>query len=111
MALSAPARTTTGVLSNADATFLAASSAVDRYLKSAHFVNATAAPVTVNLGVGATLTGATGAIAFGKTILANDRLDIYFGGDGIKVSNTIIRAFASAASAVNLQLVYNELPV
>ena len=111
MALSAPARTTTGVLANADATFLAASSAVDRYLKSAHFTNATASPVTVNLGVGATLTGATGALVFGQTLAANSRLDIYFGGDGVKVTNTAIRAFASTASAVNLQLNYNELPV
>lgn len=109
MAVSGTSRSTTGVLPNADASFLAASATVDRYIRSAHFDNATASPVTVNLGVSATLVGATGAICFGQTIAANSRLDIYFGGDGIRVVNTNIRAFASAASAVNLIINHTEV--
>lgn len=109
MAISGTPRTTQGVLANADATFLAASATVDRYIKSMHFANATAAPVTVSAGVQATLVSATGAIVFGKTVPANDRLDIFFGGDGIRVVNTIIRAFSNTATAVNLNINYVEV--
>lgn len=93
----------------ADASFLAASATVDRYLKHIHVANATASAATISLGVGATLVGVAGAICFGKSIPANSEADFFFGGDGLRVVNTNIRSFSGTASAINVTCNYIEV--
>lgn len=110
MAISGTARTTQQVAPNADASFLAASVTVDRYLKHIRCVNTTASAASISLGVGATLVaGGAGAIEFGRSIPANSSIDIFFGGDGLRVVNTNIRSFASVATAINVICNYVEV--
>lgn len=101
------------VLTNADATVtgLAASSTVTRYLRAVHAVNATASPATINFGVGATLTGPTGADIWNETIAANSRMTnpLHFGGAGKRVDNTNVRAFSNTGTAINITVNYDEV--
>lgn len=97
-------------LSNADATILAASTTVIRYLRSVHMVNITGGAVTVNFGVGANLTAGANADIYGESVGAAARMNpLYYGGKGKAVINTAIRAFASAITSINLTLVYDEV--
>lgn len=96
-------------LTNADATILAASAAVTRWIRSVQAVNVTGGAVTWNFGVGATLTAAL-ADVFGESLAANSRSNpLYFGGAGRRVDNLNLRAFASALTSINLIVVYDEL--
>ncbi len=93
-------------LANADASVLAASATVERYVRQLHVANGTAGVVNYNFGVGATLTAAV-AQAFGKPVAANS-VDQLFFSPGLRVTNTNIRAFASAATSLTLTMVYDE---
>lgn len=99
-------KVTIGQLANADATFLAASATVNRYIRQLHACNTTAGAVQWNFGIGATLTAAV-AQAFGKTIAANSIDQIFFS-PGLLVVNTIMRAFSNTATAVTLTATYDE---
>lgn len=106
MAHTGRTKTLIGQLANADATFLAASATVNRYIRQLHAANTTAGAVAWNFGVGATLTAAV-AQAFGKSIAANS-VDQLFFSPGLLVANTNIRAFAGAATSITLTMVYEE---
>lgn len=93
---------------NADASLLAASATSNFYIRHIKVTNATGTAATISIGVGATLVGVAGAIAFGKSVPGNDFVDIPFGGAGRLVQNTNIRSFSGTASALNVTMIYDE---
>lgn len=96
-----------GQFANATAALLAASSAATRYVRSIHITNDTGSTITWNLAFAATATSA-GPGVFGEPILANARADRYFGGKGFRLDNVAIAGFASSATSVSYQIVYDE---
>lgn len=99
-------------LANADATVLAASATQKRRIKHIRFVNTNAAggaAATVSAGLAATFAAAT-ALYNAKTILANSEFSEFFS-PGIHFNNTILRAFASAATTITAHITYEEEPV
>lgn len=96
-----------GQLAASTAVLLAASSTLTRYVRSFHITNDTGASITWNLAFAATATSA-GPGVFGETILANARTDRYFGGKGFRLDNVAISGFASSATSVSYQIVYDE---
>lgn len=99
-------------LGNADATVLTASSTAKRRIRNVRVVNTNAsggAAATFTMAINATTTDAT-SLYKGKTVAANDSFSEFFS-PGIHFNNTIIRAFASAATTLNLHLTYEEEPV
>lgn len=88
---------------------LTASSTLTRYIRSIHPSNNDSSARTWNLEYGsATLTAANSDV-FGESIAANTRAyPIYYGGGGRRIDNVQISAFASAASVITLDVVYDE---
>lgn len=96
-----------GQFASSTAALLAASSTLTRYVRSFHISNDTASAVTWNLAFAATATSAGPGI-FGESLPANSRTDRYFGGKGFRLDNVAISGFASSATAVSYQIVYDE---
>lgn len=107
MAYTGRTKQTFGVLANADATFLAGSATVNRYIRQLHVTNTTAGALSWNFANAATCVAAT-ANVFGKSIAANS-IDQVFFSPGLKTpASGLMRAFASAATSVNLTVIYDE---
>ena len=96
-----------GQFANATAVLLAASSTLTRYVRSIHISNDSGSSVTWNLAFAATATS-SGPGVFGEALAANSRTDRYFGGKGFRLDNVAISGFASAATSVSYQIVYDE---
>jgi len=97
-----------GQFANATAVLLAASASVTRYVRSVNITNDSASAVTWNLAYAATATSA-GPGVFGETLAANARAQpITYGGAGKRLDNVAISGFASAATAVSYEIVYDE---
>jgi hypothetical protein len=96
-----------GQFANATASLLAASSTLTRYVRSYHITNDSASAVTWNLAFAATATSA-GPGVFGESLPANSRTDRYYGGKGKRLDNVVISGFASAATSVSYEIVYDE---
>lgn len=96
-----------GQFANATAVLLAASASVTRYVRSFHITNDSASSVTWNLAFAATATSA-GPGVFGEALAANSRTDRYYGGAGKRIDNVAISGFASAATSVSYEIVYDE---
>lgn len=97
-----------GQFANATAVLLTASATVTRYVRSIHVTNDSASPITWNLAYAATATSA-GPGVFGESLAANARSNpIYYGGKGKRIDNVAISGFASAATAVTFEIVYDE---
>lgn len=96
-----------GQFANATAVLLAASASVTRYVRSLHITNDSASAVTWNLAYAATATSA-GPGVFGESLPANSRTDRYYGGKGKRLDNVAISGFASAATSVSYEIVYDE---
>lgn len=93
----------------APTSLLAASSTLTRYVRSIHPNNNDASPRTWNLEYGAATLTAANSEVFGENIAANSRGGpIYYGGKGRRIDNTQISAFASVASVVTVDIVYDE---
>lgn len=101
------AKSIQGQFANSTAVLLAASSAVTRYVRSIHVTNDTVSVLTWNLAFAATATNA-GPGVFGEVIPPLSRADRYFGGRGMRLDNVAISGFASAATSVSYQIVYDE---
>lgn len=108
-------RTVTFQLTNADQTItgLGTTSNTTRYIRSVHATNVTASTVTWNFGLTALAAGSGTADVFGESIAANSRANpLYFGGKGKRVDQTgVVRGFASANTAVNVTVVYDEVDI
>jgi hypothetical protein len=96
-----------GQFASSTAVLLAASAALTRYVRSVHVSNDSAGALTWNLAFAATATSAGPGI-FGESIPANSRADRYFGGKGFRLDNVAISGFASGATSVSYQIVYDE---
>jgi hypothetical protein len=101
-----------GQFANATAVLLAASATLTRYVRSVHVSNDSASAVTWNLAFAATATSA-GPGVFAEALPANtsaasSRADRYYGGAGKRLDNTAISGFASAATAVSYEIIYDE---
>lgn len=96
-----------GVLANADATFLAGNANTTRYIRQLHITNTTAGALTWNFANAATCVAAT-ALVFGKTVAANSIDQVFFSPGLVVPASGLMRAFASAATAVNLTVTYDE---
>lgn len=96
-----------GQFANATAVLLASSSTLTRYVRSFHITNDSASTVTWNLAYAATATSA-GPGVFGESLAANSRTDRYYGGKGKRIENVAISGFASAATSVSYEIVYDE---
>jgi hypothetical protein len=104
-------KTVRGQFANATAVLLAASSTATRYVRSVHVTNNSASPVTWNLAFAATATSA-GPGVFAEALAANTRAaPIYFGGKGERLDNVAISGFASAATAVTFEIIYDEVDI
>lgn len=104
-----------GQFANATAVLLAASSTLTRYVRSVHVSNDSASSVTWNLAYAATATSAGPGI-FAEALSANttgasSRADRYYGGAGKRIDNIAISGFASAATAVSYEIIYDESDV
>lgn len=108
--MAAFAKTIRGQFANATAVLLAASSTVTRYVRAIHVSNDTAGSLTWNYAFAATATSA-GPGVFGETIAANSRSAVYFGGKGARLDNTAISGFASAATSVSYEFIYDEVDI
>lgn len=94
---------------SAPTSILAASSTVTRYIRSIHPTNNDSSARTWNLEYGSSTLTAANSDVFGESIAANTRAyPIYYGGGGRRIDNVQISAFASAASVVMLDVVYDE---
>jgi hypothetical protein len=96
-----------GQFASSTAVLLAASSSLTRYVRSVHVSNDTGGALTWNLAFAATATSAGPGI-FGESVPANSRADRYFGGKGFRLDNVAISGFASSATSVSYQIVYDE---
>lgn len=96
-----------GQFANATAVLLAASATLTRYVRSIHISNNSASPLTWNLAYAATATNA-GPGVFGEAIPANSRTDRYYSGKGKRIDNVAIAGFASVATSVSYEIVYDE---
>lgn len=96
-----------GQFASSTAVLLAASSTLTRYVRSVHVTNNTGSALTWNLAFAATATSAGPGI-FGESIPANSRADRYYGGKGKRLDNVAIAGFASAATSVSYEIVYDE---
>lgn len=96
-----------GQFANATASLLAASASLTRYVRAIHVTNDTGGALTWNLAFAATATSA-GPGVFGESIPANSRADRYYGGKGFRLDNVAISGFASAATSVSYQIIYDE---
>lgn len=96
-----------GQFANATAVLLAASSTLTRYVRSFHITNDSSSAVTWNLAFAATATSA-GPGVFAESLPANSRTDRYYGGAGKRIDNVAISGFASAATAVSYEIIYDE---
>jgi hypothetical protein len=96
-----------GQFASSTAVLLASSSTLTRYIRSIHITNDTGSQLTWNLAFAATATSA-GPGVFGEPIPANSRADRYYGGKGKRIENTAISGFASAATSVSYEIVYDE---
>jgi hypothetical protein len=96
-----------GQFANATAVLLAASASVTRYVRSVHITNDTAGALTWNVAYAATATSA-GPGFFAQPIGANGVYDRYYGGRGERLDNTAISGFASAATSVSFEIIYDE---
>lgn len=97
-----------GQFANATAVLLAASASVSRYVRSINITNDSASAVTWNLAFASTATSA-GPGVFAEVLLANTRAQpIIYGGSGKRLDNVAISGFASAATAVSYEIVYDE---
>jgi len=76
------------------------------YLKHIRAVNKTGAAATVSLYVGATGGSAAGTeVAFNaKNVPANDSVDVYFGGAGLRLDSAdFLTGLASAAATITIE--------
>lgn len=96
-----------GQFANSTAVLLAASATLTRYIRSFHITNDSTSTATWNLAYAATATSA-GPGVFGETVPANSRTDRYYGGKGKRIDNVAIAGFASAATAISYEIVYDE---
>lgn len=96
-----------GQFASSTAVLLAASATLTRYIRSLHITNDSGSTVTWNLAFAATATSAGPGI-FGESIPANSRTDRYYGGKGKRLDNVAISGFASAATSVSYEIVYDE---
>lgn len=104
-------KTVRGQFANATAVLggLTASTTVTRYIRAIHVTNNSASAVTWNLAFAATATSA-GPGVFGEALAANSRAaPIYFGGKGERLDNVAVSGFASAATAVTFEIIYDEV--
>ena len=94
---------------SAPTTLLAASSTLTRYIRSIHIANNDTSARTWNLEYGAATLTAANSEVFGESVAANSRAyPIYYGGGGRRLDNVAISAFASAASVLMADIVYDE---
>lgn len=96
-----------GQFANATAVLLAASATLTRYVRSIHVSNNSGGALTWNLAYAATATSAGPGI-FGESLPANSRADRYYSGKGKRIDNVAISGFASSATAVSYEIVYDE---
>lgn len=96
-----------GQFASSTAALLAASATLTRYVRSFHITNDTGGALTYNLAFAATATSA-GPGVFGESVPANSRADRYFGGKGFRIDNVAISGFASSATSVSYQIIYDE---
>lgn len=96
-----------GQFANSTAVLLAASSTLTRYVRSFHISNDSGSTVTWNLAFAATATSAGPGI-FGESLPANSRTDRYYGGSGKRIDNVAISGFASSATSVSYEIIYDE---
>lgn len=96
-----------GQFASSTAVLLAASASLTRYVRSFHISNNSASALTWNLAYAATATSA-GPGVFGETIPANSRTDRYYSGKGKRIDNVAIAGFASSATSVSYEIVYDE---
>jgi len=112
------ARSTSVIIASTSAAaptaLLTASSTLTRYIRSISVYNNDSSARTWNLEFGAATLTAANSEPFGESIAANSARaagPIYYGGKGRRIDNTAISAFASAASVVMVDIVYDESDV